>query len=55
VAITIRIAPSVKVVPNEVTLRDGEKGTLECVVQGNYGDFKVLWKDEWDIHAIKVT
>jgi hypothetical protein len=54
VSITIRLAPTVKVVPEILSIRDGDTGSLECVVEGNHGDYKVLWKDDHDILSIKV-
>ena len=46
VSVTIRLAPTVKVVPDKLTVRNGEQGSLSCVVEGNYGDFSILWKDD---------
>jgi hypothetical protein len=54
VSISIRLAPTVKVVPEKVTIKDGETGSLECVVEGNHGDYKIQWKDDYDILSVKV-
>ena len=54
VSITIRLAPTVKVVPDKLTVRSGETESLSCIVEGNYGDFSVLWKDEFSVLGNKV-
>lgn len=54
VSVTITLAPKVKVVPDKMAIKKGDAGSLECVVEGNHGDFKILWKDEFDILAVKV-
>lgn len=55
VSISIRLAPTVKVIPNRLTLNDGETGALNCIVEGNYGEYTISWKDAHDIFAIKVN
>jgi hypothetical protein len=55
VSISIKLAPIVRVVPNKLKLTNGETGLLECVVEGNYGDFKISWKDEFEVLGVKVV
>lgn len=55
VPISIKIAPTVTVVPDKLTLKAGEKGFLKCNISGTHGDFKIRWIDESAIEKISVN
>jgi hypothetical protein len=46
---------TVKVVPDQLTLRAGEIGSLECVVDGNIDDYQIRWKDAFESDAEEVS
>lgn len=55
VSVTIKLAPTVKVVPDYLNMKEGDTGSLNCVVEGNYSEVKILWKDEFDVLGVKVS
>lgn len=55
VSLTINLAPVVKVFPDKLTVKKDEIGTLQCMVEGNRGEFKTLWMDEFGLSSVKVS
>lgn len=55
VSVSIKMAPTVKVVPDKLNIKNGDRGSLRCVVEGNYGSYSIAWKDVNDVLADKVN
>lgn len=55
VSISIKLAPTVKLVPDKMTLQAGKTGTFECNVNGAEGDFMITWKDEFGVEKRNVS
>jgi hypothetical protein len=54
VFVTMKPDMTVKVVPDQLTVRAGEVGSLECVIDANIDDYQIRWRDAFDGDAEKV-
>lgn len=47
VSVSIILAPTVKVEPKSLDLKNGETASLECIIGKTRGHFEILWKDDF--------